>query len=259
MQFLTEVVEHASVNKMASSNVGIVFGPTLMRNKEETLSGIMNPLNNPAATITALVDNFTEIFGEPPAEFSEKESSSTSMNEVISPRGKSNRPSRSQTTNATANAPVQKSLADIMRKQSFTSGTNSPMTSNGPPEIAKKPPIIAPKPVIPEKPTNIEEAPFIPPKPIIPPKPVMEEPTEPPPPIPDKPSLPPKPSIPAVPPKEYAVALYAYVGDSSLGQLDFNEGDRIEIIKKHSSGWWTGVLKGKTGLFPMNFVEVEIV
>ena len=56
---------------------------------------------------------------------------------------------------------------------------------------------------------------------------------------------------------EYAIALYDYVGDSDLQQLDLKKGDKIEVIKKTDSGWWTGILNGKKGLFPINFVQVQ--
>ena len=56
---------------------------------------------------------------------------------------------------------------------------------------------------------------------------------------------------------EYVIALYDYEGDRNLLQLDLKKGDKIEVIKKNDSGWWTGILNGKKGLFPINFVQVQ--
>ena len=60
-----------------------------------------------------------------------------------------------------------------------------------------------------------------------------------------------------VPVVEYAIVLHDYEGDSVLLQLDLKKGDKIEVIKKTDSGWWTGILNGKKGLFPINFVQVQ--
>ncbi len=50
-------------------------------------------------------------------------------------------------------------------------------------------------------------------------------------------------------------ALYDYVG-ADQHELDFMAGDIINVIEKdNNSGWWTGELGGRTGLFPSNYVE----
>ena len=65
----------------------------------------------------------------------------------------------------------------------------------------------------------------------------------PPPPPPLKPK--PKPAV------QYVVALYDFQAQAD-GDLDFNTGDRIEIVEKTASqeDWWTGKLKGRQGVFP---------
>jgi amphiphysin len=47
------------------------------------------------------------------------------------------------------------------------------------------------------------------------------------------------------------VALYDFQAQAD-GDLDFNTGDRIEIVEKTASqeDWWTGKLKGRQGVFP---------
>ncbi|KAG8440419.1 hypothetical protein GDO86_006247 [Hymenochirus boettgeri] len=62
-----------------------------------------------------------------------------------------------------------------------------------------------------------------------------------------KPQPKPKPHVPQ------CKALYAYDAQDT-DELSFNANDIIEIIKEDSSGWWTGKLRGKQGLFPNNYV-----
>lgn len=39
-------------------------------------------------------------------------------------------------------------------------------------------------------------------------------------------------------------------------ELTIHKGDIINDVKKTPGGWWEGVLSGKRGVFPDNFVEV---
>ena len=54
--------------------------------------------------------------------------------------------------------------------------------------------------------------------------------------------------------KTYVVAMYDLEAEEE-GELSFNEGDRIEVIRKDSSGWWEGRLNGVVGLFPENYTQ----
>ncbi|KAM7152577.1 unconventional myosin-Ie isoform 2-T3 [Macrochelys suwanniensis] len=62
-----------------------------------------------------------------------------------------------------------------------------------------------------------------------------------------KPQPKPKPQVPQ------CRALYAYDAQDT-DELSFNANDIIDIIKEDPSGWWTGRLRGKQGLFPNNYV-----
>ena len=220
LKFLYDTSQLAEANKMASSNLGIVFGPTLMRNKEESLTGMMNPMNNPAGTIAALIEKFPECFPEEPPELSQP---------VVPVKPVIAIPVKPTATGGTAprSSGNQMNLADVMRGAAAKQGTIRPNPS--PPVITEAKPPIPAKPVIPPKPTlNTTAAPTPAPAPIVATEPL----------------------------KEYAQAQYDYTGDANLGQINFKAGDRIEILKKHPSGWWTGDLSGVKGLFPMNFVKV---
>jgi len=39
-------------------------------------------------------------------------------------------------------------------------------------------------------------------------------------------------------------------------ELGFQEGTLIRLLHQDASGWWTGELDGKIGLFPGNYVEI---
>jgi len=49
-------------------------------------------------------------------------------------------------------------------------------------------------------------------------------------------------------------ALYDYVG-ADANELDFFANDIIEVLEEDGSGWWTGQIEGRRGLFPSNYVE----
>ena len=52
------------------------------------------------------------------------------------------------------------------------------------------------------------------------------------------------------------IAMYPLEAEEE-GELSFNEGDRIEVIRKDPSGWWEGRLNGEVGLFPENYTQPE--
>uniref|UniRef100_A0AAR2J0Y6 Osteoclast-stimulating factor 1 n=1 Tax=Pygocentrus nattereri TaxID=42514 RepID=A0AAR2J0Y6_PYGNA len=49
-------------------------------------------------------------------------------------------------------------------------------------------------------------------------------------------------------------SLYQYVGQD-VDELSFEANEVIDLVKEDPSGWWTGRLRGKEGLFPGNYVE----
>mmetsp|Transcript_13198 Transcript_13198/g.18283 ORF Transcript_13198/g.18283 Transcript_13198/m.18283 type:complete len:256 (+) Transcript_13198:104-871(+) len=59
----------------------------------------------------------------------------------------------------------------------------------------------------------------------------------------------------------YVVAIYAY-DKQHPDEISFQQGDRIKVLEKHQTGWWTGEIKGadgqiRIGNFPSNFVRAE--
>uniref|UniRef100_A0A665WNW2 Osteoclast-stimulating factor 1 n=1 Tax=Echeneis naucrates TaxID=173247 RepID=A0A665WNW2_ECHNA len=49
-------------------------------------------------------------------------------------------------------------------------------------------------------------------------------------------------------------ALYQYIGQDT-DEISFEVNDIIDLIKEDPSGWWTGRIHGREGLFPGNYVE----
>ncbi|KAM9820314.1 rho GTPase-activating protein 42-like [Neosynchiropus ocellatus] len=65
IQHLVRVSAQSKSNMMTVSNLGVVFGPTLMRSQEETVAAMMN-IKFQNIVVEILVENFSEIFGRPP-------------------------------------------------------------------------------------------------------------------------------------------------------------------------------------------------
>ena len=53
-------------------------------------------------------------------------------------------------------------------------------------------------------------------------------------------------------PSEQVKALYNFVAEEK-DELDFSAGDIIEVVERSDVSWWTGRLRGQTGLFPSNY------
>lgn len=54
---------------------------------------------------------------------------------------------------------------------------------------------------------------------------------------------------------DYVVALYRYKPEQP-DDLEFKEGDKIQILEKLSADWYKGRLHGATGMVPANYVRV---
>ncbi|KAL5531673.1 hypothetical protein ACEPAG_4550 [Sanghuangporus baumii] len=50
-------------------------------------------------------------------------------------------------------------------------------------------------------------------------------------------------------------ALHNFEG-TEQGELTFEKGDIIKVVDRNYKDWWRGQLKGRTGIFPVNYVEL---
>ena len=43
------------------------------------------------------------------------------------------------------------------------------------------------------------------------------------------------------------------------GELAFEKGDIIKVVDRNYKDWWRGQLKGRTGIFPVNYVVCALL
>ncbi|XP_029374184.1 rho GTPase-activating protein 42 isoform X2 [Echeneis naucrates] len=65
IKHLVTVSTQSQNNLMTVSNLGVIFGPTLMRSQEETVAAMMN-IKFQNIVVEILIENFTKIFHQPP-------------------------------------------------------------------------------------------------------------------------------------------------------------------------------------------------
>ncbi|KAJ3590679.1 hypothetical protein NHX12_008628 [Muraenolepis orangiensis] len=65
IQHLLKVSTESKVNLMTVSNLGVVFGPTLMRSREETVAAMMN-IKFQNIVVEILIENFDQVFHQEP-------------------------------------------------------------------------------------------------------------------------------------------------------------------------------------------------
>ncbi|XP_058279907.1 oligophrenin-1 [Hirundo rustica] len=66
IQHLVNVCEHSRENLMSPSNMGVIFGPTLMRAQEDTVAVMMN-IKFQNIVVEILIEHFVKVWGSPGA------------------------------------------------------------------------------------------------------------------------------------------------------------------------------------------------
>ncbi|XP_032701470.1 oligophrenin-1 isoform X2 [Lontra canadensis] len=69
IRHLVNVCEHSKENLMTPSNMGVIFGPTLMRAQEDTVAAMMN-IKFQNIVVEILIEHFIKIYSGPPEESS---------------------------------------------------------------------------------------------------------------------------------------------------------------------------------------------
>ncbi|XP_019329843.1 PREDICTED: oligophrenin-1 [Aptenodytes forsteri] len=65
IQHLVNICEHSRENLMSPSNMGVIFGPTLMRAQEDTVAAMMN-IKFQNIVVEILIEHFGKIYSGPP-------------------------------------------------------------------------------------------------------------------------------------------------------------------------------------------------
>ncbi|KAH0630883.1 hypothetical protein JD844_004204 [Phrynosoma platyrhinos] len=65
LKFYLSVCEHSKENLMSPSNMGVIFGPTLMRAQEDTVAAMMN-IKFQNIVVEILIEHFDKIYSGPP-------------------------------------------------------------------------------------------------------------------------------------------------------------------------------------------------
>ncbi|XP_038272260.1 oligophrenin-1 isoform X1 [Dermochelys coriacea] len=65
IRHLVNVCEHSKENLMSPSNMGVIFGPTLMRAQEDTVAAMMN-IKFQNIVVEILIEHFDKIYSSPP-------------------------------------------------------------------------------------------------------------------------------------------------------------------------------------------------
>ncbi|KAJ8335647.1 hypothetical protein SKAU_G00389890 [Synaphobranchus kaupii] len=144
MKHLASVAAHSKQNLMTVANLGVVFGPTLMRPQEETVAAIMD-LKFQNIVVEILIEQQEKIFGDAP-----DTSPTTTVPSLTAPTRQSRKLSRQNRPLAVYNPPVQdmqtadssNCAADgvsLGSSESVSSKSSSASTCGTPPE---KPPIL---------------------------------------------------------------------------------------------------------------------
>ncbi|XP_030047522.1 rho GTPase-activating protein 10 [Microcaecilia unicolor] len=141
VQHLSNVSDHAKRNLMTVANLGVVFGPTLMRPQEETVAAIMD-LKFQNIVVEILIENHEKIFRTlPDAAFSQ--SISLSISPPNAPPRQSRRGQRNKRPVAVynlcleldnvSNHSFRKEDTPMGSMDSLSSQSPTPMTSTSPP------------------------------------------------------------------------------------------------------------------------------
>ncbi|XP_006629606.1 rho GTPase-activating protein 10 isoform X1 [Lepisosteus oculatus] len=140
MKHLANVAANCKQNLMTVANLGVVFGPTLMRPQEETVAAIMD-LKFQNIVVEILIENHETIFGGPPDAFSPM-----TMPSLTAPTRSSKKQSRLNRPLAVYNPNVELQGADCPNSivQDNTSlgstesvSSQSSATSGSPPQKAR--------------------------------------------------------------------------------------------------------------------------
>ncbi|KFP10108.1 Rho GTPase-activating protein 26, partial [Egretta garzetta] len=249
MNHLAKVANNHKQNLMTVANLGVVFGPTLLRPQEETVAAIMD-IKFQNIVIEILIENHEKIFntvpetppsnsqllrswhlGRPPpcrARVGWKGGSASSLCRRLS----------------WGNSIINSSLESVI-----SSNVNSFLNSNSAPQPSLNSSDLELEVIKPNRPNSLPQNPS-PTSPLSPSWPMFSAPSSP---MPTSSTS--SDSSPISSPLRKARALYACKAEHD-SELSFTAGTPTENVHpSQEPGWLEGTLNGKTGLIPENYVE----
>ncbi|XP_073680291.1 rho GTPase-activating protein 26-like isoform X1 [Garra rufa] len=269
VKHLAKVASHHQQNLMTVANLGVVFGPTLLRPQEETVAAIMD-IKFQNIVIEILIENHERIFKDMPVSGGGQGNSQLNLPRRRSADSKapscSERPltlfhaptfSEKEKAVETRNSVVVNSSADLpsVNCNSTVSWTrlNSLPTADGDHDGPQLPKQSRPNSLQnPKVRSSMSTSPvsLSPTSPRSPSWPMFSAPSS-----PQLASSTSSESSPVSPPLRKARALYACKAEHD-SELSFIAGTIFENVHpSREPGWLEGTLDGKTGLIPENYVE----
>ncbi|XP_036379607.1 rho GTPase-activating protein 26-like [Megalops cyprinoides] len=270
VKHLANVASHHQQNLMTVANLGVVFGPTLLRPQEETVAAIMD-IKFQNIVIEILIENHERIFKDSPVP-----GGGTPNSQLNLPRRRSSEnkaPSCSERPLTFFHTPppaekVEKRNSVALNSSADSILTHTSVNSNSTHGRAHLNSLTGSEPDLDGVPTGKQSRPNS----LLNPKSRCSVPTSPASPSPTSPRSPswpmfsapssPQPasaassdSSPVSPPLRKARALYACKAEHE-SELSFIAGTIFENVHpSREPGWLEGTLDGKTGLIPENYVE----
>ncbi|XP_007473871.1 rho GTPase-activating protein 26 isoform X1 [Monodelphis domestica] len=269
MNHLANVANNHKQNLMTVANLGVVFGPTLLRPQEETVAAIMD-IKFQNIVIEILIENHEKIFNTVPDALltNTQQGSSWKKSNDSKPPSCSERPlTLFHTVQATEKQEQRNSLINSSLESVVSSNANSILNSNSPlqPSVNSSDPEL--EVMKPTRPSSLPPNPS-PTSPLSPSWPMFSAPSSP---MPTSSTS--SDSSPISSPYRKAKALYACKAEHD-SELSFTAGtvfdndeemrpsEKKQLAQGHTAihpsqepGWLEGTLNGKTGLIPENYVE----
>uniref|UniRef100_A0A8C3K118 Rho GTPase-activating protein 26 n=1 Tax=Calidris pygmaea TaxID=425635 RepID=A0A8C3K118_9CHAR len=251
MNHLAKVADNHKQNLMTVANLGVVFGPTLLRPQEETVAAIMD-IKFQNIVIEILIENHEKIFNTVPE-------TPPSNSQLLLSRKKSTDskpPSCSERPLTLFHTPQpnekqenRNSIINSSLESVISSNVNSFLNSNSAPQPSLNSSDLELEVIKPNRPNSLPQNPS-PTSPLSPSWPMFSAPSSP---MPTSSTS--SDSSPISSPLRKARALYACKAEHD-SELSFTAGTVFDNVHpSQEPGWLEGTLNGKTGLIPENYVE----
>ncbi|XP_061472966.1 rho GTPase-activating protein 26 isoform X3 [Rhineura floridana] len=251
MNHLANVAKNHKQNLMTVANLGVVFGPTLMRPQEETVAAIMD-IKFQNIVVEILIENHDKIFNTVP-DMPQSNSQlllSRKRSTDSKPPSCSERPlTLFHTVQPNEKQENRNSVINSSLESVISSNINSFVHSNSTPQSNMNSSDPDLEVIKPNRPNSLPQNPS-PTSPLSPSWPMFSAPSSP---MPTSSTS--SDSSPISSPFRKARALYACKAEHD-SELSFTAGTIFDNVHpSQEPGWLEGTLNGKTGLIPENYVE----